>query len=130
MYCPIWDGKLHSLKAQQGRWLLINYWAAWCTPCLEEMPELQAFYAENKRVASVWGVTFEDSPVQQIRAFVKKLAVTYPILGRVGERETPFGRRVEALPTTLIIDPEGRLHSKIIGRVNGKILASIIESGG
>ena len=97
---PDLDGEMHSLAAQKGKWLVMNFWATWCGPCLHEMPELQAFYENNRDTANVWGVTFEETPVATIREFVQRLKVRYPIVGKEGDPRTPFGQ-VRVLPTTL-----------------------------
>ena len=122
---PDLDGKEHSLEAQKGKWLVINFWATWCAPCLKEMPDLQAFYDNNRDRANVWGVTFEETPVQTIREFAERLGVTYPIVGRANDPITPFGE-VRVLPTTFIVDPEGKFLQKIEGLVTQAQLESII----
>ena len=55
----------HRVSDNRGKWLVINFWATWCTPCLKEMPELERFYQDNKARAEVWGVTFEDSDIDR-----------------------------------------------------------------
>ncbi len=121
---PDLDGNLHSLAAQKGKWLVLNFWATWCAPCIHEMPELQAFYESNIDVVTVWGVTFEETPIEAIREFVEKLKVTYPIVGREGDPITPYGQ-VRVLPTTFIVDPEGKFHRRIEGLVRASQLESI-----
>ena len=122
---PDLDGNEHSLAAQKGKWLIINFWATWCAPCLKEMPELQAFYERNRDTANVWGVTFEETPVETIREFADRLGVTYPIVGRANDPITPFGQ-VRVLPTTFIVNPEGKFQQKIEGLVTRAQLEAII----
>jgi thiol-disulfide isomerase/thioredoxin len=55
------DGNLHRVSDHRGKWIVINFWASWCPPCLHEMPELERFYQAHKSSAVVWGVTFEDA---------------------------------------------------------------------
>jgi len=72
------DGRLYKVSDYRGKWLIINFWATWCAPCLKEMPELERFYQQNKALAQVWGVSFEDSDKAAIRAYVERLGITLP----------------------------------------------------
>ncbi len=117
------DGKLHRVSDHRGIWLVINFWATWCAPCLHEMPELQRFYERNRERAHVWGVTFEDSDRKTIKEYVERLGVTYPILGYGQDPKTGYGK-VTVLPTTFIIDPEGLFFH----RFEGPITAQDIEA--
>ena len=123
---PDLDGNPHNLSEQKGKWLVMNFWATWCAPCIHEMPELQAFYDNNRDIANVWGVTFEETPIAAIRDFVQRLKVSYPIVGKEGDPRTPFGQ-VRVLPTTFIIDPNGKFYQRIEGVVTAEQLESIIS---
>ncbi len=121
------DGNQHSLSQYRGKWVVLNFWATWCSPCLREMPELEAFYQNNRNAdATVLGVTFEATPVDEIRSFVTRLEVTYPILESGGDPRTPFGT-VRVLPTTFLIDPGGVLYRKIEGPVTAWQLQAAID---
>ena len=110
----------------RGKWLVMNFWATWCPPCIDEMPELERFHQRHKDSdALVWGVTYEDTPVEQLKVFLDKLAISYPILGNGQPPDTPFGT-IKVLPTTFIIDPQGKFHQKIEGRVTAADLERII----
>ena len=118
------DGNEHRLSALRGEWVMINFWATWCPPCIHEMPELEAFHQAHKGgKASVWGVTFEDASAQAIREFVSELGVTYPILGLGQSPVTPFGT-VRVLPTTFVINPAGEL----VRRFEGPVTAAKLEA--
>ena len=120
------DGQRHSASDYQGRWLIINYWATWCAPCLQEMPELQRFYQDNIERAMLWGVTFEDQDRGRIVEFVERLGVTYPILGFGQDPQTGFGE-VRVLPTTFVIDPEGNFHQRFEGPIKAAHLERAIN---
>ena len=90
------------------------------------MPELEAFHQSHKESdALVWGITYEDTPPEEIKAFLEKLSVTYPILGHGTQPYTPFGK-IKVLPTTFVIDPDGKFHHRVDGRVTVEQLESII----
>ncbi len=119
------DGKLHRASDHKGQWLVINFWATWCPPCIHEMPELERFYQANKPRAQVWGVTFEDTPKEKIVEFVERLGVTYPILGHGQDPQTGYGH-VTVLPTTFVIDPDGLFHRRFEGPITARQLESVI----
>lgn len=120
------DGKLHRASDHRGQWLVINFWATWCAPCIAEMPELEKFFQENQPKAQVWGVSFEDSDKKLILDFVEKLGVTYPILGYGQDPLTGFGE-VRVLPTTFIVDPEGLFFRRFEGPINARDIVEAIE---
>jgi thiol-disulfide isomerase/thioredoxin len=122
------DGRLYKVSDYRGKWLIINFWATWCPPCLKEMPELERFYQENQERAQVWGVSFEDGDKAAILAYVDRLGVTFPILGYGQDPLTGYGE-VNVLPTTFIIDPDGLFRHRFEGPVTAAdIVAEITQS--
>lgn len=121
------DGKLHRVSELKGKWLVINFWATWCPPCIKEMPELESFYQNHKETAEVWGVTFEDSNLAGIKGFVKNLNVSYPILGFGQDPKTGYGS-VTVLPTTFIIDRRGKFFHRFEGPITEADIESIISA--
>jgi peroxiredoxin len=120
------DGRLHRVSDYRGKWLVINFWATWCPPCIEEMPELERFYRQNKSRAQVWGVTFEDSDQDKIRQFVEQLGVSYPILGHGQDPLTGYGT-VTVLPTTFVIKPDGLFHHRFEGPITARDITDVID---
>lgn len=118
-------GNLHRVSDYRGKWLVINFWATWCPPCIKEMPELERFFQENKDRAHMWGVTFEDNGLEKIREFVKRLGVTYPILGYAQDPLTGYGS-VTVLPTTFIIDPKGLFFHRFEGPITAQDISNVI----
>lgn len=105
----------------RGRWVVVNFWATWCTPCLLEMPELQAFHDEQINRATVIGVNFESLTPEAIRSFVEQLAVTFPIVLSDGQPLPGFD--LKGLPTTFLISPAGKLVDTHLGTVTAAMLA-------
>ena len=120
------DGKSHRVSDYRGKWLIINFWATWCSPCIQEMPELERFYQQNISSAQVWGVTFEDTDKAKIRQFIEQLGITYPVLGYGQDPLTGFGT-VTVLPTTFVIDKQGLFFHRFEGPITAQDITKIID---
>lgn len=125
---PDVQGKQRSLAEFRGKWVVVNYWATWCPPCLEELPDLQAFHdRHHAKDAVVIGVNFEDIPQQQLKAFVDEYFISYPVL-RNGDMAPAHERlAVVSLPTTYIISPEGVPVARQIGAITGAAIEQFME---
>lgn len=117
------DGEVHRLADYRGRWVVLNYWATWCPPCVEEIPELVDFQAANPRHV-VLGINFEDVEPQVVRDFVREYRINYPVLP-TGPTPPAFAR-LRGLPTTQIINPAGELVADHVGTVTRKMLEDFI----
>lgn len=118
---PGLDDQPVRLTDFRGRWVIVNFWASWCAPCLLEMPELQAFHEAHRNRATVLGVNFEDLAPGEVRAFAERLAITFPIL-LGGDKPIP-GFELKGLPTTFLVSPAGELVDTHLGTVNAAMLA-------
>ena len=124
---PDLDGKIHRLSDYRGKWVVVNYWATWCPPCLEEIPELEDFHSEHhKRDAIVVGINYEDSDPAYLKSFVAENMISYPILRANLTRPPVFGR-LYGLPTSFIVSPEGKLVQTKTGSVTKAFLDSVIK---
>lgn len=123
------DGKPWDLEQQRGKWVLVNYWATWCGPCLQEMPELSAVAAMRQYI-SIIGLAYDDTDPDEIRAFLRQHPVTYPI-ARVSIYAPPehFGVP-RTLPTSWLLDPDGRVVRKYSGQVTARMLEDDIAARG
>lgn len=125
------DGRF-DLAQQRGNWVVVNFWATWCSPCLKEMPELAAFDAAHDN-ASVIGLAFEEIETDDMRAFLKERPAGYPI-AIVDTYEPPMAFDVpRGLPMTYLIGPDGRVAKRFLGPVTQQDLERAIgtecESG-
>jgi thiol-disulfide isomerase/thioredoxin len=127
---PDLDGKVHSLADYKGKWVIVNYWATWCPPCLEEIPDLVKFHERHSKQggdAVVLGVNFEDISKDQLANFVEGQMITYPILRSEPLGMTPLGS-IPGLPTTFIVAPDGTPVASQVGPVTGKQLDDYINA--
>lgn len=125
---PDVQGKDRTLSEFRGKWVVLNYWATWCPPCLEEIPDLVAFHERHRdRDAVVVGVNFEDIPAGQLKAFVEEYFISYPILRGDGMRAPSPELAVGGLPTTYIISPEGEPVARQIGSITGEAIEKFLE---
>jgi len=116
------DGKSFDLAAQRGHWVIVNYWATWCVPCIKEMPDISRFVSAHADVAAI-GVAYDDSEVEDIRAFLVKHPVSYPV-AQVTMDAPPADFDVpRGLPTTWVIAPDGTVARHIVGPVTKAELA-------
>lgn len=115
-----------ALSDYRGEWVVVNYWATWCAPCRKEMPELSALHDQRDDV-TVLGLAYEDVEDNDFEDFLKESPVSYPILlVDVYQPPQPFGAP-RVLPTTIILDPEGRAIKAFLGPVTGESIERFID---
>lgn len=96
-----------------GSWLVINYWASWCKPCIAEIPELNSFAAETNNT-KVYAVNYDGITGEQLLAAASRLNIQFPLLETDPATSIAYPRP-SVLPTTIIISPEGELTATLIG---------------
>ena len=114
------QGRRHRLADYQGRWVVINFWATWCVPCLQEIPEIAAFQKEHPRVVVI-GVAVDAENAEKVKQFARKTGHDYPLVLGDDAVEKQLGEQ-RALPTTRIYDPAGKVTYDRPGRISKKSL--------
>ncbi len=126
---PDLDGKPQPLGQWRGRVLVVNFWATWCAPCREEMPEFVKAQREyGGRGLQFVGIATDDEP--KVRQFAAEIGVNYPtLLGGYGaiELSRTLGNRVGALPFTVIVDRDGRIVHRQLGPLKEAQLQGFIR---
>ncbi len=125
---PLLTGGSFSLAehlANDGRPIVLNFWASWCAPCREEMPDFDLI-SQEKPSLLVLGVAVNDTP-EAAEAFADSIGVSYPLaidnVGEVNDKYPSLG-----LPTTWLIGSDGTLHQELIGQVDAQRLREAISA--
>ena len=111
------EGKKVSLSDFRGKVVLLDFWATWCPPCREEIPELQKIFDEYRdKGVVVIGASSESS--EQIRQFKQKMGISYPLLKVATKVFSTY--QVRGIPTTYIIDKKGYIQHREVGFAPGR----------
>ena len=106
------DGTSSTLSDYRGQWLLINYWAVWCKPCIEEIPELN--WINEQENITVLGYNFDNQSGAALTKQVMKLAIEFPNLSQ--DPAVLFDQvKPSVLPATMVINPQGEFQSWLLG---------------
>tara|TARA_Y100001970_G_scaffold198257_1_gene241199 strand:+ start:68 stop:532 length:465 start_codon:yes stop_codon:yes gene_type:complete len=122
----LFEGSTGNKSDFLGKWLVVNYWADWCPPCIKEMPELESFYSQNKNKALVLAYNFDRLEGDELRGQIVRFKVNVPSIltnpGLLFDWEAP-----PSLPATYILTPEGKLVETLIGPQTRESLEEIIS---
>lgn len=116
-----------SLADYRGKIVLVNFWASWCPPCQEELPDLQRIYEEYEGQVIVLAInlTKAEATVDDVRAFVEESDVTFPIvLDHAGDAMNAY--RIVAYPSTYVVDEAGVIRERFLGAVSYDTLVDTI----
>jgi thiol-disulfide isomerase/thioredoxin len=108
------NGKIVSTADWKGKVVILNFWATWCPPCREEIPELVQLQANYKDKLLVIGASEDEDGPQKVQQFVQRFGMNYPVVMATKELIDNYGG-VPALPTSFLIDPQGRVVQKHTG---------------
>src|SRR5215813_9625868 len=114
------DGKQIDSASLAGKVVLVNFWATWCPPCRAEIPDLVALQEKYRDQLQIIGVSEDEGSPEAVRRFATEYKVNYPIVMLTPELKKYFPN-VYALPTTFIIDREGRIVQKHVGMLQPTI---------
>ena len=121
------DGKTVQITKLKDKWIIVNYWAEWCSACLKEIPELNNFYQKNRdKNIILYGVNFDQLPIAELKQLAVKMRIQFPVL----TNDPKLAWHLEAtgvLPVTYIINPKGEVVKKIVGPNTEKTLLNTLN---
>lgn len=120
------QGKTHHLSDYRGRWVLVNFWATWCPPCLAEIPELVSLQNTHKDLVVI-GIAMDYASGKVVADFVKKHAITYPIVLGNHKIAAQIGG-LDVLPTSYLYSPTGEQVSSQAGEVTRESVETYIKN--
>jgi thiol-disulfide isomerase/thioredoxin len=123
------QGKTHNNSSVKGKYLVVNFWATWCPPCLREIPTFVEFYEKNSDRVEILGMNHEQVNKAKIQEFSDAYMVNYPIILSDNNNRPMFNKFGEILgmPTTFIYAPDGSLINYLMGEIEQKNLESAID---
>lgn len=132
------NGDTHTLSDYKGKTVFLNFWATWCGPCQNEMPDIQSLYEEygyNKEEVIILGVANpktdlapfnQDVSQKEVEAFLSENNYTYPVvMDLTGKTYSAYG--ISSFPTTFMIDAEGNVYGAVSGMLTKSIMENIIK---
>ncbi len=124
---PGLDGDTVRLSDLRGRWVVVNFFATWCVPCLREHPELVRFSDRHDAASvQVLAVVYDDQPADVAR-FFRDRGGEWPVVDDVGAK-VDFG--VRGVPESFLVDPDGVVRTRLVGGVTADGLSSLLRRAG
>ncbi|MGC2047173.1 MAG: TlpA disulfide reductase family protein [Gallionella sp.] len=122
------QGKTHRLADYRGKWVLVNFWATWCSPCLSEIPELSSLHSVHKdKDLQVIGIALQSESRKEVADFAREHKISYPVV--LGDFRTArqIGT-VDVLPSSFLYNPNGELVSYQAGAVTRASIETYIKN--
>ncbi len=125
-------GQPQRLSDLKGKWVIVNFWATWCAPCVKEIPDFAAFAKVQGDKVRVLGVALDwdetgkrEADERKVKSFAKKVGLTYPLVLGDDKSEKSFGK-MKGLPTTIVYNPNGKMVFQKTGPVTQEMLNRVI----
>jgi len=120
-------GEPYDLAEYRGHWVVVNFWASWCAPCLKEMPELSELHARRGDI-NVIGLAYEEIEAETIHALLDERPVSYPVAIVDVNNPPPDFATPRGLPTTYLIAPDGKLARQFLGPVSVEQIEQVVSN--
>ena len=123
------NGNIFTETNTRGKYLVVNFWATWCTPCLKEIPAFVKFYNENFDHVEILGLDFEPVNLAAINEFIERFNINYPLVLYNNNNDSEYLKfgEIFGMPTTLIYSPEGELLQTFMGEITIEDLDKFIS---
>ena len=112
-------GDVFTEKNTRGKYLVVNFWATWCAPCLKEIPAFVKFYNKNSDYVEILGLDYEPVNLAVINEFIERFNINYPLVLYNNNNDSEYSKfgEIFGMPTTLIYSPEGELLQTFMGEI-------------
>jgi thiol-disulfide isomerase/thioredoxin len=120
------DDKEFDLSKQNGKWVIVNFWATWCSPCLKELPDISAFVTAHKDKVAGIGLDFEDTDKADVVKFLQAHPLSYPVAQVDPDHPPKDFDEPKGLPNTYVIAPDGHVAKAFLGPITTKDLDAVI----
>ncbi len=115
-----------QLSKLRGKKVMINFWATWCPPCRQEMPEIEKFFQEKKEDIEILAINIDGGAPKNVAEYIKKMKITFPVVldekDRVNERY-----KVMTIPTTFFVDENGVIINKYYSVMSLGVMKELIN---
>lgn len=119
------DGQRHQHKDYHGQYVIVNYFAEWCAPCLKEVPELNKLNNIKPQNVALFAVSYDKLSGEKLHEIKQKYDMQFALINSI---ETPFPfTRPEFLPATYILNPDGTLKGQLFGEQSAESLLAVIN---
>lgn len=123
------DGKAVALKSLHGRWVLVNFWASWCAPCMDEIPHLVQAQADYASLGlQIIGPALDEA--EAVKPVLGRFAMNYPVSADFASADAAmraFGNDRGVLPFTVLIDPDGFIVQRHLGGLSAEALGELLR---
>lgn len=120
------NGKTHTLAQYKGKWVLVNFWATWCPPCLEEIPDLNALHENKQNNLVVLGIAMDYKDPKTVLQFADQMMVSYPVILGDSKTAAQIGS-LTGLPTTYLYNPQGKMVAYNVGALTRQAVEGYIR---
>lgn len=121
------EGETFTLSEYKGNVVVLNFWATWCGPCREEIPDFMELYEEMKDDGVLFaGVSLDEEGWEKVRPYARDMEINYPIMIDDGNVSRQYGP-IRAIPTTFIINKKGQVEYVAPGMLNKEKLQPILQ---
>ena len=120
------SGETVRLADHQGKWVIINYWAEWCKPCLEEVPDLNTFYRQIDGKVLFFSISYDKDSNEALSEQKKKYGMEYPIIATNPAPQINIPRPA-ALPANYLIAPDGTTFGPVLGPQDADSMVAMFE---
>ncbi|WP_245953119.1 TlpA family protein disulfide reductase [Alteromonas aestuariivivens] len=119
-------GKQYRWETLEQQWVVVNYFAEWCSPCLKEIPELNHFFRTRPGDVQLFGVSYDLLSVADVQALKQKYHIEYDLIVADENTRLPVSKP-QYLPATFVIGPDGTIAAELMGEISSKRLVEVLE---